>query len=203
MKGVEGVEFEERVPDYSYRLEALANILEKSPGRVHPRLIHPEKRVSIHDKQAAELTYGQIVRRLETDYSPGLPPGAVKRVDLVENLHLMEFHISAINAYLNNHSMRGVSDSLAGLPVANIKDEDFLKDETGINKLRPVVEGHRWIGGYRVNLDEERSILIYAPWIQPWQVGGAPFPLLYTVGEVTPEELEVVTFAYGTEYRQL
>jgi hypothetical protein len=155
----------------------------------------------MYDKQAARLTYGQMVNRIDTDYSPGLPSGAVKRTDLVENLHLMEFHIIAINRYLSNHSVRQVPDRLAGLEVVNLQDEQDDEGKKDINNVRPIVEGHRWLSGNRVKLDNERSILIFSPWITPWVRGGSPFPALYTVGNVTPEELDEVTFAYGTEYK--
>jgi len=169
------------------RYDAVEAFLASSVGEVHPHLIRPNRRYSAAGNKAAQLAYGAIVRRVADERSPDLPAGAIRNVDPLANLTLMERHLADINAYLLHDCCRAKDLGSTGLPFEELPE------------LHPMIEGYSWYRGYQVYTGGSSSVIVLTPWMQPWIEGGSPVPILYTLGDPSAAQVREVAFAYAAE----
>lgn len=146
------------------------------------------------------ILLSEVVEREITDKSPCLPEGAVRSTDryvetTIQLGHLMLLRAEAEREDFNSPVLK--PGHLAGFPI-----EELMHEHPKGFKCTDLVEGYNWYRIYDLDAtssedrqrDENASnrALILQPWQQPWLKGGAPYPVMYTVGDVTPETQRLI-----------
>lgn len=117
------------------------------------------------------------MREIGKDNS-GLPEGAVKCTDQEINRLLQRTWTKEIRFY--NDTRNCINGGLFALASYEVEESAFNHD-TFNNQLTPIVEGYPWYRGFAVKVDGGK-VLIFSGWMQPWREGGAPDPIVYTLG---------------------
>jgi hypothetical protein len=180
-----------------FRREILIRELGKVIGETNLRLKSSERKRTVGDYQAAELTYSDVVRRFPTSQSPELPDGFSRSDDPVIEAILQEYHLAAINSYLELGRSGVRPTQLGGLGVVELQD---LYPNEFERYLTPLVEGYRWYRGYKVDVNSNDSILLLQSWMQPWYEGGSPFPVMYVAGNPDDETTQIIARDFGLKH---
>ena len=126
------------------------------------------------------LPFEKIIEREIGRDNSGLPIGAVKYTNRVLNDYLLQVHRKIITLY--NETRIPPSIEKDDLPefVVGISDSDY---PTFGKQLHPMVEGYEWFRGYSISLTRGK-IFIFTGWMETQKKGGAPLPIIYTLGNV-------------------
>lgn len=142
-----------------------------------------------------------FVSRTRVDVKEGgadLPQGAVKFTDPATRWALAMAQIETIHFFVDT----GQGQCINGLPetpaFAAFKQMSFPPDVPKSWMSRhPEVEGYEWFKGYQVKVGRGR-LLLFTGWMHPHIEGGAPDPIIYTVGD--PSQNLVRAVAVGAAY---
>jgi|GEM_PF-2907476 len=164
-------------------------------GDVVPRLTSPKQRSTPVDQIVADWTFAQLVDRTPGSESPDLPPGAEKCRDDTVFVTVAEKHLDDIVSKLDTPwRLFARPTRLAGYPVTELRSP---RAEPLDHSL--LVEGSLWHRAYAAAIDDERAVLIFAPYQRFTKQGGVPFPLVYTIGQVD----QATTLAVASEFSML
>jgi hypothetical protein len=151
------------------------------------------------DDFTPRLTLFDITKHTPTGDSPGVPAGFSMCEDENATLNLMEAHLAALNRALDGEEAKTLmGTNLGDYPMSELGlQHRFDSVEEFADAIRPVVEGFRWRRGHVVFMGDDDAAIIYTPPMDLSREGGSPFPILYTCGNPTPEQLDDITFDYA------
>lgn len=140
----------------------------------------------------------KAVQRQITEESPCLPEGAVRVDDKYVEATIRLGHLVLLRAQgerepHNDQSLE--TGYLAGYPIQKMTHNH----PASVNCI-DTVEGYAWHRIFEVDTttakqrraDENNRALLLQPWRQPWREGGAPYPVMYTVGNVSLEDQRII-----------
>lgn len=149
-------------------------------------------------RDGKDIPLSEVVNRAITDESPCLPEGAVRSEDDYVEATIRLGHLMLLRE--NGETKKLISGELPTIYLGDYPIKAMAHEHPRNARCDDTIEGYSWYRIHEVDTStlqqkrdgETAAALILQPWYQPWLPGGATYPVIYTRGNVTPEDQRAV-----------